>query len=82
MQTDGTHLGIAASDESGALSLNLGYFRTTGEGVEAGIDIRYPIHTEKETVLSAVRSRMKAVSYTHLGPVLHGNGDPVHRGRR
>ena len=66
MQTDGTHLGIAASDESGALSLNLGYFRTTGEGVEAGIDIRYPIHTEKETVLSAVRSRMKGLSIEEM----------------
>ena len=51
MQTDGTHLGIAASDESGALSLNLGYFRPTGKAWEAGIDIRYPIHTEKKTVL-------------------------------
>lgn len=62
MQTDGTHLGIAARDESGALSLNLGYFRTTEEGVEAGIDIRYPIHTKKETVLSAIRSRIKELS--------------------
>ena len=34
--------------------------------MEAGIDIRYPIHTEKETVLSAVRSRMKGLSIEEM----------------
>ena len=62
LQTDGTNLGIASHDESGALSLNLGYFKTTEEGVEAGIDIRYPIHTEKTPVLSAIRGKIKELS--------------------
>ncbi|MEG2625000.1 MAG: dipeptidase PepV [Christensenella sp.] len=62
IQTDGTHLGIASEDESGALTLNLGYFKTTDAGVEAGIDIRYPIHAEKEKILDAIRVRMKELA--------------------
>nr|WP_307756934.1 dipeptidase PepV [uncultured Christensenella sp.] len=62
LQTDGTNLGIAAQDESGALTLNLGYFKTTEEGVEAGIDIRYPIHSDKETILSKINGRFKELT--------------------
>ncbi len=61
-QTDGGNLGIAAQDESGALTLNLGYFKTTQQGVSAGIDIRYPIHSNKLTILSAVGGKLKELS--------------------
>lgn len=65
-ETNGARLHIAAEDESGALTLNLGYFKTTNDGVEAGVDIRYPIHTGKETVLNAIRGAFKELTVNEV----------------
>lgn len=64
LQTDGERLGIAAEDESGALTLNLGYFKTLENGIEAGIDIRYPIHSDKVMILSKIGADLKELSLT------------------
>ena len=57
-QTDGKNLGIACEDFSGALTLNLGYFKTKEEGIEAGIDIRYPVDADKESILRKIREKL------------------------
>lgn len=64
LQTDGERLGIAAEDESGALTLNLGYFKTLADGIEAGVDIRYPIHSDKVMLLSKICAAFDELSVT------------------
>ncbi len=64
LQTDGERIGIAAEDESGALTLNLGYFKTLADGIEAGVDIRYPIHSDKVMLLSKICAAFDELSVT------------------
>ncbi len=58
IDTDGRQLGIARVDRSGALTLNLGYVKTSESGVEIGLDIRYPVDTAEEFVVSSVKEAM------------------------
>lgn len=57
-QTDGTALGIAQEDFSGALSLNVGYCKAEGDGVAIGVDIRYPVGGDKDGILKQVREKL------------------------
>ncbi|MEF9989752.1 MAG: dipeptidase PepV [Christensenellaceae bacterium] len=58
LQTDGQYLGIKSEDFSGALTLNMGYVHTTMTDIEVGLDIRYPIHSEKQTILDAIKEKL------------------------
>jgi succinyl-diaminopimelate desuccinylase len=51
VETDGRAMGIANSDESGALTLNLGYIRTDRQGVKLGLDIRYPVSSDGSAIM-------------------------------
>lgn len=51
LETDGRTLGLAFTDASGALTVNLGYIKSTEKGVKAGLDIRYPVHMEGRRVM-------------------------------
>lgn len=55
-KTDGSALGIAREDDSGALTVNLGYLHTNEEDVQFGLDIRYPISETESFVVSHVES--------------------------
>ncbi len=56
--TDGSLMGIAAKDASGALTMNLGYVKTTENEVEAGLDIRYPVTAQHNDIVSGVQAKM------------------------
>jgi succinyl-diaminopimelate desuccinylase len=56
--TDGSLMGVEAKDASGALTMNLGYIRTTKDGVEAGLDIRYPVTGARGPIVDQVRGKM------------------------
>lgn len=58
LQTDGKNLGLAQQDDSGALTLNLGYFKADEAGLAVGLDIRYPVTMEKAKVLAAVEGKL------------------------
>ncbi|HBU12297.1 MAG TPA: dipeptidase PepV [Clostridiales bacterium] len=60
LQTDGTAMGIAQSDELGALSLNVGYIKTDGGDVRVGIDIRYPVSGDGSSILDTIKEKMTA----------------------
>lgn len=51
LETDGRTMGLAFADASGALTVNLGYIKSSEKGVEAGLDIRYPVHMEGRRVI-------------------------------
>ncbi len=48
----GARIGIAGKDFSGALTLNLGALKEEDGQIKALIDIRYPVHADKEKILS------------------------------
>ncbi len=58
LEADGNALGIKCADESGALTLNFGYIKTEEGGIRAGLDIRYPVHTEKAFVLGGAADKL------------------------
>lgn len=49
--TDGSGMGIERTDESGPLTVNLGYIHTQEADVSFGLDIRYPV-SEPETFIT------------------------------
>ena len=56
LEIDGRTLGIAGSDElSGALSVNLGAMELREDGMEAKLDIRFPISMNTAEIFSKVR---------------------------
>lgn len=55
-KTDGSAMGIARKDDSGALTLNVGYLHTSEQDVQFSLDIRYPISETESFVESHVRS--------------------------
>ncbi len=58
-KTDGSGLGLQMSDEeSGALTMNLGYAETTEDEISFGLDIRYPVSKKEEEILSAVKKAL------------------------
>lgn len=59
LTTDGSLLGIASEDASGALTLNMGYIKTVSDGVEVGLDIRYPVEKTQGFVVGAVMDKLK-----------------------
>jgi len=58
LQTDGKNLGIAQRDQSGPLTLNLGYFKADEAGLSVGLDIRYPVSADKAAILAAVADKL------------------------
>lgn len=58
LETDGALMGVKMSDHSGPLTLNLGYINTTEQGVEAGLDIRYPVTGGKDEIISTIKGNM------------------------
>ncbi len=65
LEYDGTSLNIAVSDKlSGALTLNLGILHADEEGVEATIDIRYPVMASPEAILTAISSAVHPAGFT------------------
>ncbi|MDL2236816.1 dipeptidase PepV [Christensenellaceae bacterium OttesenSCG-928-K19] len=60
LQTDGQAMGIAGSDEHGALTLNLGYIKMEEDGLHAGLDIRYPISGDGDAIFDTVKEKMTA----------------------
>jgi succinyl-diaminopimelate desuccinylase len=73
--TQGNRMGIACRDhESGRLSVNLGLLHVTTEHVEVGLDIRYPVTWEWETLRSVLERRageagLTVVEKQHLPPL-------------
>ncbi|MEA4854662.1 MAG: dipeptidase PepV [Christensenella sp.] len=65
-QTDGRSLGIACEDFSGALSLNIGYMKTTEAGAQVGIDIRYPVGADKNDILKKIKAKLPGLSVTEV----------------
>lgn len=54
LETDGKSMGLYCGDESGMLTLNLGYFKTKEDVLDVGVDIRYPVHTNGNVVMRAL----------------------------
>ncbi len=64
-KTDGSGLKIACADEqSGALTMNVGYARTVGDEISFGLDIRYPVTVKEETILEAISSALPDATVT------------------
>ncbi len=58
LETDGTSLGIACSDqESGALTVNLGRIDIDDDTSRALIDIRYPVTADSDEIFRRIRER-------------------------
>lgn len=55
---DGKDFGIAAEDESGALTLNLGLIDVTAEKIDLTFDIRYPITQDGEEIIKVLKEKM------------------------
>lgn len=60
---DGSLMGIARTDKSGSLTVNLGYVHANEKIVEAGLDIRYPV---SETASFVVEHVTKSFSYCSI----------------
>ncbi|AFM41851.1 dipeptidase, putative [Desulfosporosinus acidiphilus SJ4] len=61
----GEGFGIAFSDEpSGQLSLNLGIFELSSDGVRFVLDIRYPVTYKQEDVLQPIETIIQAEGFT------------------
>jgi succinyl-diaminopimelate desuccinylase len=52
--SDGAGMGVACSDVSGALTLNLGIVDVSGDKCEAILDIRYPVTMKGADIASAI----------------------------
>ncbi len=65
LEYDGTSLNIAVSDKlSGALTLNIGILKADEQGVEATIDIRYPVMASPEAILSSIKAAIASAGLT------------------
>lgn len=58
-QYDGKNLNLYISDESGALTLNVGYFGIKENQIQIGMNVRIPIHTDIEKVKTAYTTKLK-----------------------
>jgi succinyl-diaminopimelate desuccinylase len=65
LELDGTSLGIQQSDEqSGDLSVNVGLVRFAYDSASVGLDIRYPVTSDGNQIISAIESCAKNVGLT------------------
>ncbi|MBD5559573.1 MAG: M20 family metallopeptidase [Clostridia bacterium] len=55
-KTDGSPMGISRDDESGPLTLNLGFIHTLEDAVEFGLDIRYPVSEPESFITEHVKA--------------------------
>ncbi len=58
-ETNGAALGIAQEDFSGALTLNVGYCKAQGDDIAIGVDIRYPIDSDKESIIQKIKEKLQ-----------------------
>lgn len=61
MEHDGTSAGIDYEDESGPLTLNVAMFSADGDKARLGIDIRYPIFTDRDEL----KGKLEAIAEKH-----------------
>lgn len=58
---DGSGLGLACRDDSGALTLNLGTISWDPAGIALMLDLRYPVSADKQGLLARLRERLGTI---------------------
>ena len=59
-ETNGSGLGISRKDETGPLTLNVGYIHTLANAVQFGLDIRYPVSEAESFITEHVKDAFPA----------------------
>lgn len=76
-ETSGATLGVAQEDFSGALTLNVGYCKAEKDGPAIGVDIRYPVDSDKDGILHTIKEKLSGfeVEETFSRPSHHVSED-------
>jgi len=79
---DGSGLGLACQDASGALTLNLGTLSWDEKGVTVKVDIRYPVTVGRQAIFGPMRDKaelsgLRTAVYNELPPLQVPDDHPL-----
>ena len=75
MEYNGKTLGTSISDESGALTLNVGKFEFSENNIQIGLNLRIPVNTSIDSVLNQIKNT--CITY-NLESFIAGRQEPLY----